>query len=105
MSRMNYDFVDVERSRISTTAMPQWLPDDRNNIMHVSYSDRATVRDCPMNRPGRSLRESELENAPSPPVRRRIGLAVSLFEITPRPLSVLMQIPLQIAYGLTDTVC
>jgi hypothetical protein len=77
MNRLNYDFGDIERSRISSTTMPHWISDDRNNVMQLSYSDRATVRECPMNRPGRSIRESEMENPPTQPVRRRIGLAVS----------------------------
>jgi hypothetical protein len=80
MTRMEgYSFGDIDRPRMTMTTLSPWTQDDRNNMIAMSYSDRPTIRDCPMNRPGRSLREPEIVPAQQQP-RRRIALAVSLLE-------------------------
>jgi hypothetical protein len=73
-----YSLGDIDRARMAVSTMSPWTQDDRNNIIAMSYSDRPTVRDCPMNRSGRSLRELEIVAAQQP--RRRIALAVCLLE-------------------------
>jgi hypothetical protein len=78
MTRMEgYSFGDIDRTRMTMTTLSPWTQDDRNNLIAMSYSDRPTIRDCPMNRPGRSLREPDIVPAQQQP-RRRIALAVRL---------------------------